>query len=796
MKTSVALVVSLLLPPLLAAPASAQSVAGAEAPAMAGFGSAVAVGDGVVFVGEGENVMRPGMVYVYRTGPDGAWRETDRLTAPDGERADGFGHALAARPGVLLVGQVRESGEGTVHAFMEDGRRWAAASTLVPEDLPAGLRYGAALAIQGDVAAVGAPGDDDAAGRVYLFRATRNGWRETGMVQPGTVGPGDAFGAALALDGNRLLVGAPRTADGTGAAYVFRLDPGTGEWLEETRLEGEGVERRGGFGTSVALSPDAALVAAPGYENAVGAVLEFRRRTGTEEWHETARLRPFDGARFTRFGAAVAFGPGEAWVGAPGAGEGGAIYVLRRGESGWSGAEKRVAEVVAPGGGFGASLALAGDVAVAGATGEDFGAGAAVILARSDGTWAVAEKVASPPESLAALTGGEVRCQGGEVAGTFACQDVDLLAFLPVSEIGGGRGVRVNDIWGWTDPDSGREYAIVGRVDGTSFVDISDPSNPRYLGDLPRTEGSNAAVWRDIKVYDDHAFIVADGAGQHGMQVFDLTRLRAVRGDPVTFDADALYDRIASAHNIVVDTASGFAFAVGARGGGETCGGGLHMIDIRAPTRPGFAGCFADPQTGRASTGYSHDAQCVTYEGPDADYRGREICLGANETALSIADVTDKDAPVAVARAGYPNVGYTHQGWLTPDQRYFYMNDELDELQGKTARTRTLIWDVSDLDDPQLVGEFMGTTEASDHNLYIRDQLMYQSNYQAGLRIIDISDPESPREVGFFDTVPYGENTPGFGGSWSNYPYFPSGTIAVTSGREGLFLVRKREPVS
>jgi choice-of-anchor B domain-containing protein len=124
------------------------------------------------------------------------------------------------------------------------------------------------------------------------------------------------------------------------------------------------------------------------------------------------------------------------------------------------------------------------------------------------------------------------------------------------------------------------------------------------------------------------------------------------------------------------------------------------------------------------------------------------------------------------------------------------MDDELDELQGKVSQTRTLIWDVTDLDDPQLVGEFMGATEASDHNLYIRGNIMYQSNYQAGLRIIDISDPVNPREIGYFDTVPYGENTPGFGGSWSNYPYFPSGTIIVTSGREGLFILKKRGPVS
>jgi choice-of-anchor B domain-containing protein len=126
-----------------------------------------------------------------------------------------------------------------------------------------------------------------------------------------------------------------------------------------------------------------------------------------------------------------------------------------------------------------------------------------------------------------------------------------------------------------------------------------------------------------------------------------------------------LYRRVNSVHNIVINEESGFAYAVGASSGGETCGGGLHMIDIREPKNPQFAGCFSDPQTGRASTGYSHDAQCVMYRGPDERYSGREICLGANETALSIADVTDKANPQALSRASYPNVAYSHQGWLT-----------------------------------------------------------------------------------------------------------------------------------
>ena len=100
------------------------------------------------------------------------------------------------------------------------------------------------------------------------------------------------------------------------------------------------------------------------------------------------------------------------------------------------------------------------------------------------------------------------------------------------------------------------------------------------------------------------------------------------------------------------------------------------------------------------------------------------------------------------------------------------------------------MWDITELDDPVLVTQYMGETAASDHNLYVRGNYMYESNYVSGLRIIDISDPVNPREVGFFDTVPWGENVPGFAGSWSNYPYFSSGNIVVTSMREGVFIVR------
>ena len=345
-------------------------------------------------------------------------------------------------------------------------------------------------------------------------------------------------------------------------------------------------------------------------------------------------------------------------------------------------------------------------------------------------------------------------------------------------------------VWGWTDPLTGREYALVGRMDGTSFVDVTDPVNPRYLGSLAKTADTRARIWRDVKVFKDHAFVVADGAGQHGMQIFDLTGLREV-AEPTDFNVTALYTGIGSSINVAINEDTGFAYLVGSSGG-EACGGGSHIVNINVPVNPAFAGCFAHAGTGRRDTGYSHDTQCVVYHGPDEDYRGREICIGSNETALSVADVTDKDNPVAIADAEYPNTVYAHQGWLSEDHRYFYSTDELDELTGRMDGTRTLIWDLEDLDDPILVKEYFGPTNATDHNLYVRGDRLYLSVNRDGLRVLDIRDPENPVEFGHFDTTPGSEDSAGAGGVWSVYPFFPSGNVLVSSREEGLFVVRPR----
>ncbi len=381
--------------------------------------------------------------------------------------------------------------------------------------------------------------------------------------------------------------------------------------------------------------------------------------------------------------------------------------------------------------------------------------------------------VNNPPENPIS---GSLPCIDG-MAGIYPCNGFDLVGAISLSEFKAG---SANDSWGWTDPSTGKEYALVGLNNGTAFVDISDADKLLYLGKLPTA--TETSTWRDIKVYQDHAFVVSEANG-HGMQVFDLTKLRDVSNPPVTFSADARFTGFGNCHNVVINGATGFAYAVGTASG-DAFNGGAHFINIQDPKTPTAAG-------GYGADGYTHDAQVVTYIGPDADHTGKELFIGANENRGVIVDVTDKDNPTEIATIDYPNIGYTHQGWFTADQRYFILGDELDEIN-LGFKSRTLIFDLTDLDNPVLHDTYLGATGAIDHNGYVNGNEFYLANYTAGIRILDLTGITEKNiiEKGFFDTHPETDNA-AFEGVWSVYPFFASGKIVISDINRGLIVVKK-----
>ena len=170
------------------------------------------------------------------------------------------------------------------------------------------------------------------------------------------------------------------------------------------------------------------------------------------------------------------------------------------------------------------------------------------------------------------VTNAQTPCESG-MAGIYPCNDYDLMSRIPISTLATSLGnPEGSDVWGWTDPLDGKEYAIIGTTNSTAFVDVTNPVSPIFLGRIETANG-NTSFWRDVKVYKNHAFIVADIIGNHGMQVFDLTILRNGVDPDLTFDGNQVLRYqgdggpgdlvIGSCHNIVINESEGVAYLVG-----------------------------------------------------------------------------------------------------------------------------------------------------------------------------------------------------------------------------------------
>ena len=384
----------------------------------------------------------------------------------------------------------------------------------------------------------------------------------------------------------------------------------------------------------------------------------------------------------------------------------------------------------------------------------------------------------------------------------YSCLNYDLMGRITLEEMDAEAG---NDCWGWTDSTTGREYAIMGVNNGTSFIDITDSTSPQYLGKLPTSTVDSS--WRDMKVYNDHVYIVSE-AGDHGLQVFNLANLRGLDSEQV-FSADYTDKSFGKAHNIAINEDSGYAYIAGARTKG------IYAFNLSNPLAPKL-------ELEGSQFGYSHDAQIVNYKGPDQDHFGKEIYIGSNENKVDIVDVTDKSEPKLISTFLYDHQ-YTHQAWLTDDHKYALLGDELDEVDSNyelkaDAKTRTVIIDLSDLDKPSLHHDYEAETKAIDHNGYVKGTEFFLASYTAGLRVLDILniDQKSISETGFFNTFinhndsglpnsttvksqdPDGDhsgkkgNSSAFNGAWSVYPFFKSENIIISDINSGLYIVKKQ----
>ncbi|CAK1357225.1 unnamed protein product [Cercospora beticola] len=404
----------------------------------------------------------------------------------------------------------------------------------------------------------------------------------------------------------------------------------------------------------------------------------------------------------------------------------------------------------------------------------------------------------------------------GDVNNTFSCHNTDLYHFLPHSALGSvGRG---SSMWGWTSKD-GREIVAIGQYDGTAFAEITSEGKISYLGRLPQYDaiGSN---WREIRIVGDYA-VIGSEAIKHGVQIFDMKKtLDLDPANPKNFtqaDLSSHWDElpVGRTHNIVVNEELNYAIACGSVGGNETIRAAQQVTDMSTMLNVLSTAVQTPATTAGMSATHSMKVK-FTASGHPLLQRNFEVCISHDSLLitkpdhLTIYDVTNKtgNTTTIISRTDYPGAEYIHQGVVNNMtwQEYLFLDDEFDERDADVGPMTqglptTHIFDIRDLENPFYTGNFNGRKRSIDHNQYIVDNYLYQSNYGNGLNVWDISsvteDPSggSICEAGWFDIYPEDDEFEGGGsvaflGSWHSWPYFKSGFIFVHTIERGSFVVK------
>jgi choice-of-anchor B domain-containing protein len=398
----------------------------------------------------------------------------------------------------------------------------------------------------------------------------------------------------------------------------------------------------------------------------------------------------------------------------------------------------------------------------------------------------------SPAAALQATQTAANACVQG-LAGQFPCRNVDFLSQIPLSRFSSQPASAAN-VWGFVDLNDNREYAVVGLRNGTAIVDVTDPANPREVATVP----GNASSWREVKVYQHrdvaanryraYAYISTEAAGS-GLQVIDLSGLPNTATLATTLTdtgrQHTLYvSNIDYATNVALPGAQAFLYSAGS----DKNSGAWRVYSLANPASPQLLTAAPGGQYMHDSTSLfitdSRTSQCAAGHNPC------EVLVDFNENTVDLWDVTDKSLPVLLSSTTYPAATYTHSGWPSADQRFLFVHDELEEIR-RGLNTQMYTMSLDNLRAPSVVTSYTGGTTTTDHNGYTKGSFYYVSHYRRGLVIFDVSNPTQLREVAHLDTfLAPAENSAGTDGAWGVYPFFPSGTVAISDITNGLLLLK------
>lgn len=377
------------------------------------------------------------------------------------------------------------------------------------------------------------------------------------------------------------------------------------------------------------------------------------------------------------------------------------------------------------------------------------------------------------PSAIAQTPTGPAQCKSGKAAG-LPCKNIDL-----VGRVTGTGGIA--DVWGWVDPETKDEFAIVGGARGVFFFNVTDPAKPVALGSVPIK--APAGLWLEIEILNDHAYWVCDLV-PCGLNVFDLTRLTGPEAALPVWRPD-VHIPLGTFHSIDSNPKTNHIFL---NGPGLVVGTPV-IFDVSTPLAPRPVGAMADD-------GYTHDSLCRNYRGADKDHKGDEICFNFNEDSVTIYNVTENpQQPVQLSRNEYEGASYTHSGALTKDHNTLISTDEGDESATNGPST-LYVWDVRDLDKPKLIDAWEANSLSIDHNVYSEGDALFHANYNNGFRILDLSKAHKGKlkEVAWIDTMPVADS-PSYEGVWAAYPFLPSGNVLVGDMSDGFYIVRPEPAV-
>ncbi len=321
--------------------------------------------------------------------------------------------------------------------------------------------------------------------------------------------------------------------------------------------------------------------------------------------------------------------------------------------------------------------------------------------------------------------------------------------------------VQYSGCWGLAV--NGHEYAILGGARHVLVFDITQPTRPELVA---KFEGQTNTVWREFKSYKNRIYGVSD-ATTEGLMIFDFNNApdTIIR----TYYSNAFFN---SAHTITLDTSSGRIYL----NGSNAANNGLLVLDIsQNPDQPELLASNGLPG------GYIHDSYV----------RNDTIYASSGYTGFYIYDYTDPANPTTLASLPATG-GYHHNNWASEDGRYAFATEEIPS--GRPI----LVIDLQDIGNANLevATSFLdplmaaGQYNAIPHNVYIKDNLLFNSQYEDGLLVYDISNPLLPILIGYYDTHPQNTQYNTYRGCWGNYPWLPSGTIIAGDMQNGLQLIK------